>query len=207
MRSQLLLRSSLAHASRRTSSAAAGADRWGALESKAGGVVDSLVARSETVGVAETTSGGLISAALFSHPDGARTFKGSGVRLAYGINTAADEAGIKAAREQAVGMIELQYDGGTPTDSGTAVHALELANAARLNLGTTWGVGESSVPGPGAHRRTGSPAGEGYVAVADPTAETTGVLRLKPGDHGRSENMFRFATGAMDLMRLLQKKQ
>ena len=200
-----LVRRSLA-LSRRHMSATAGVDRWGALETKANGVVDGLVAQDDTVGVAETTSGGLICAALFSHPDGSRAFKGGGLRLAYGIDRAADEAGVEAARTQAVGMIELEYDG-EPTESGTAVHALELANAARLNLGTTWGVGESSVPGPQPHRRTGSPPGEGFVAVAGPTAATTGVLRLQPGHYDRSENMFRFATGALDLLALLQKKR
>ena len=49
---------------------------------------------------------------------------------------------------------------------GTPVHALELAHAAKFNLDTTWGVGDSCVPGPDPHRRTGQPAGSGYVAVA-----------------------------------------
>ena len=50
-----------------------------------------LFRRGDTVGVAETTSGGLLSAALWSSPIGSRVFKGAGVRLAYGINRAADE--------------------------------------------------------------------------------------------------------------------
>ena len=70
-----LVRRSLA-LSRCHMSATAGVDRWGALETKANGVVDGLVAQDDTVGVAETTSGGLICAALFSHPDGSRAFKG-----------------------------------------------------------------------------------------------------------------------------------
>ena len=47
---------------------------------------------------------------------------------------------------------------------GTPVHALELAHAAKLNLDTAWGVGESCVPGPKPHR--GCDAGSGFVAVA-----------------------------------------
>ena len=43
--------------------------------------------------------------------------------------------------------------------------------------------------------------------MAGPTAATTGVLRLQPGHYDRSENMFRFATGALDLLALLQKKR
>ena len=37
-----------------------------------------LAERKQTVGVAETTSGGLISAALWSSPVGGRAFKGAG---------------------------------------------------------------------------------------------------------------------------------
>ena len=48
------------------------------------------------------------------------------------------------------------------------MHALELAHAAKFNLGTTWGIGDSCVPGPDPHRRTGQLAGSGYVAVAGP---------------------------------------
>lgn len=87
---------------------------------------------------------------------------------------------------------------------GSAVHALELAHAAKFNLGTTWGVGESCVVGPGPHHRTGQPAGSGYVAVAGPGPETTGVLKLEPHEALRSENMLRIVCAAFDLMEHLQ---
>ena len=61
-------------------------------------------------------------------------------------------------------------DGVAPSEVGTPVHALELAHAAKFNLGTSWGVGDSCVPGPDPHRRTGQLAGSGYVAVAGPHA-------------------------------------
>ena len=75
-------------------------------------------------------------------------------------------------RESRVGRRErarwgLVYEEGvTPSKVGTPVHALELAHAAKFNLDTTRGVGDSCVPGPDPHRRTGQPAGSGYVAVA-----------------------------------------
>ena len=87
------------------------------------------------------------------------------------------------------------------------VHALELAHAAKLNLGTAWGVGESCVPGPEPHHRTGGLSGSGYVAVAGPKPEATGVLRLEPSDLSRSANMMRIAQAALDLMAHLQEKQ
>ena len=98
-------------------------------------------------------------------------------------------------------------EGEEHSESGSAAHALELAHAARLNLDTTWGVGESGIPGPDAHRRTGLPAGMGFVAIAGPTAETTGVLKISASNASRGENMARFAQGALDLLGHLQTKQ
>ena len=71
---------------------------------------------------------------------------------------------------------------------------------------TTWGIGESSVVGPEPHRRTGLLPGMGFVAVAGPSAETTGVLKIDPCDARRSENMLRFAQAAVELMVHLQTK-
>lgn len=185
---------------------------WSKLETSAGAIVTALSAKSQTVGVAETTSGGLISAALWSSPAARGTYAGGGVRLAQGISRTADADGVKKARDFAVDTLQaaqwgLVYEDGVErSESGTAVHALELAHAAKLNLGTDWGVGESSVPGPEAHHRSGIPPGMGFVAVAGPTAETTGVLKLDPTDKTRSENMARFATAALDLLAHLQAK-
>ena len=53
----------------------------------------------ETVAVAETTSGGLISAAFWASPSAGVVFKGAGVRLAYGINREADKRGVEMARQ------------------------------------------------------------------------------------------------------------
>lgn len=182
-----------------------------------------LARHNETVGVAETTSGGLVSAAFWSSPIGSRAFKGAGVRLAYGINREADIEGVAKARDflaqgntmanaasprlRAIGMGLVYEDGIEHSETGTAAHALELAHAAKYNLNTTWGVGESSVPGPHDHRRTGLPAGMGFVAVAGPTAETTGVLKVGPKDGTRSQNMCSFAQGALDLMAHLQSQR
>ena len=123
------------------------------------------------------------------------------MRLAYGISKEADEQGIKQAREFVKGKVAqgwpaefegsrlarretvrwgLVYaEGVEHTESATSVHALELAHAAKFNLGTTWGIGESSVPGPDPHHRTGLLPGMGFVAVAGPTEELTGVLKPK----------------------------
>ena len=196
---------------------------WSKLESGAAVVMSDLVKRGQTVAVAETTSGGLISAALWSSPLGPQAFKGSGIRLAYGINRSADKEGVARAREhiatkmapefadvqsprlRAVGMGLVYEDGVEHSESGSAAHALELAHAAKLNLGTDWGIGESSVPGPDPHRRTGLLPGMGFVAVAGPSPETTGVLKVGPSDDKRSVNMLRFAQAGVDLMHWLME--
>ena len=47
----------------------------------------------------------------------------------------------------------------------------------------------------------------GFVAVAGPSIETTGVLKIDPSDASRSVNMARIADAALDLMEHLQAKQ
>ena len=195
---------------------------------KAAKISEWLEASKQTVGVAELASGGLISAILWTSPAAQRTFKGAGIRLAYGINREADTFGRKRARDFAkekmsagwdegfggsrVGQREsarwgLVYKDGEPHSKvGSAVHALELAHAAKFNLNTTWGIGESCVVGPEPHHRTGQPGGSGYVAVAGPGPETTGVLKLDPSDAQRSDNMLRVAQAALDLMEHLQEQ-
>ena len=88
---------------------------------------------------------------------------------------------------------------------GSAVHALELAHAAKINLRTHWGIGESGLAHQ--HHRSGDPAGLCFVAVAGPTQETTGVLRLAPKTGNSSDHMVRFTEAAVDLMRHLQEQR
>jgi nicotinamide mononucleotide (NMN) deamidase PncC len=186
--------------------------QWVRLEEKADAIMSTLSSRNETVAVAETTSGGVLSAALWASPVGQVAFKGAGIRLAYGISREADEQAKKKTRDLASGPEAARWglvyeDGVKHSESGTAEHALELAHAAKFNVGATWGIGESGIPGPEGHRRTGMPAGMCFVAVVGPTVETTGVLKLNPSDQQRSVNMARFAEAALDLMAVLQKRQ
>ena len=208
-----------------------GGDSLRQLERRANDIIERMGQANETVSVAEWTSGGLISAMLWTSPAAHKAFKGSGVRLAYGVNRRADREGVEQAREYAKqkmssgftkgfensrlgererGRWGLVYEDGVPySEVGTPVHALELAHAAKLNLGTTWGIGESCVPGPTPHHRTGQAVGSGYVAVAGPDRNVSGVLRLEETDPAvttRLENMVRFARAALDLMAHLQQK-
>lgn len=202
-----------------------------ALSQNLDSVVTNLLQRNETVSVAETSSGGLISASLLTRNDATAVFKGSGVRLPMGISTVAQQKATKAVEE----YLQVHWGGETPSNKlqnndetslgwkmvylneedanessiGTAVHALELAHAAKINLKTHWGIGESGFAE--THHRTGDPAGLCYVAVAGPTKETTGVLRLSPRGEGEGggmgEHMVRFTEASIDLMQHLQKQR
>jgi len=175
------------------------------LSEKAALIAKALQRDRQTVAVAETSSGGLISASLFSCPGAERYFRGAGIRLPSGIvaesySNLANETSHKQALEWG-----LEYPVGTDaSQTGTAQHALELAHAAKFNLGTDWGIGESGVAGPYNHPRTGYPAGMGFVAVVGP-GEQGGVLKTSPEDgSSREHDMQRFALAALHLMSHIQ---
>ena len=189
-----------------TTSAATKTVDFSMLEQKADLVMNQLFQKQETVGCAETSSGGLIASSLWSSPIGSICFKGGGIRLAYGISKEADARGKDTARETAAKWGILYEDNVQQTDTGTMEHALEIAHAAKFNLNTDWGIGESGIVGPESHRRSGLPPGMGFVAVAGPTPEQTGVMKLNPSNRSRSQNMHVFANAALDLMLHLQKK-
>lgn len=134
---------------------------------------EALKRRGETIAVAESSSGGLISAALLAVPGASAYFLGGAV--AY---TAASRLSLLAmAREEIVRSSEQS--------------ALFLARAARTQLGATWGLAETGAAGP-----TG-PAGRTFVAVAG-VAEI--ARHIETGQPDREANMRAFATHALELL-------
>jgi nicotinamide mononucleotide (NMN) deamidase PncC len=129
--------------------------------------------------VAEGAAGGLISAALLAVPGASAYFRGGAV--VYTI----------AARQAFLGdVIELPAG----LRGATEDFACYLAQAARLRLGATWGIGEGGAAGP--PNRYGDPAGHAWLAVSGP-ADTT--LHLLTGSDDRVANMYAFAAAALDL--------
>jgi PncC family amidohydrolase len=138
-----------------------------------------LIARGETVGVAESSTGGLISAALLAVPGASAYFRGGGViytpraRAAL-VNITRDEMeGIRGASEP---------------------YALLLARRARDLLGATWGLSETGATGPTGNRY-GDPAGHSCTAVAGPSEL---VVTLETGSSDRQANMRAFALEALE---------
>jgi PncC family amidohydrolase len=144
-------------------------------------IADRLRARKETVAVAESSAGGLISAALLSVPGASDYYLGGGV-----VYTAkAFRALIGAPREALVGI-----------RSSTEPYALLLARTMRDNLTASWGIAETGAAGPTGNGY-GDAAGHTCVAVAGPFEH---ALTLETGSSDREANMLAFARAALEML-------
>jgi nicotinamide-nucleotide amidase len=147
----------------------------------AGAIAAILVARKQTVAIAESSTGGLISASLLAVPGASAYFLGGAVvytrdarRLLADIP---DEAmrGIRSASEP---------------------YAQLLAGRIRDRFATTWGLSETGATGPTGNRY-GDAAGHSCMAVAGPTST---VITLETGSADRLANMHAFAERALNLL-------
>src|SRR5919109_4630790 len=86
-----------------------------------------LKERKETVAVAESSAGGLISAALLAVPGASAYFLGGGVIYTQGARRA-----LLRVPDEAVSGVR----------SSTEAYALIKARAIRQLMGTTWGLSE-----------------------------------------------------------------
>ena len=152
-------------------------------------IAEILRARGETVAVAETSAGGLVSAQLLAVPGASAYFVGGGVlytgesREGLAGITDADMAGIRSSSEP---------------------FAQLLAQTLRERLGATWGLAETGAAGPTGNRY-GDDAGHTCVAVSGPVSKVA-TLETENGD--RSANMWRFSAEALGFFMLcLQESQ
>jgi PncC family amidohydrolase len=139
-----------------------------------------LKARKETVAVAESSAGGLISAALLAVPGASAYFLGGGV-----IYTQAARRGLLQVPDDAVKGIR----------SSTEAYAQVKARAIRERVGATWGVAETGATGPTGNRY-GDAAGHACLAVAGPVER---AVTLETGSGDREANMQAFARAALEL--------
>jgi nicotinamide-nucleotide amidase len=141
----------------------------------------SLRTTSATVGVAEGSCGGLISASLLAIPGASDYYRGGAV-----IYTMA------ASRAFVAGSVPAPPN----LRGATEEFALYLARSAAARLGTTWAIGEGGAAGP-AGNRYGDPAGHAWIAVSGPSEATRHVLT---GSADRTGNMIAFAIAALTLL-------
>jgi nicotinamide-nucleotide amidase len=137
--------------------------------------------RQETIAVAESSCGGLISASLLSIPGASAYYVGGTV--AY--TRVANQAFLGGAVPALPGL-----------QAETEEYSLYLAHAAAAKLETTWAIGESGAAGPSGSRY-GDPAGHVWVAV---TGATDATRHLLTGSGDRSANMVAFAAAALALL-------
>jgi nicotinamide-nucleotide amidase len=158
------------------------ADDANRLSTMAASLGARLKERKETVGVSESSAGGLISAALLAVPGASAYFLGGGV-----IYTQAARRALLRVPDEAV----------TGIRSSTEAYALVKARAIRQLLGTTWGLAETGATGPTGNRY-GDAAGHACIAVIGPSVER--AITLETGDADREKNMWAFARAALALL-------
>jgi len=148
-------------------------------------VASLLKERKESISVAETAAGGIISAALLSTPGASGFYKG-GLTL-YTLESRIAFAGWTSETIKS-------YAGPTPSI------VAGLAENVRAKLGSTYTVSESGTAGPtGGNTRNRTP---GYVALAVSSESGTATREVETGLGGdREANMVQFAVEALKLLR------
>jgi PncC family amidohydrolase len=137
--------------------------------------------RRETMVVAESSTGGLISAALLAVPGASAYFLGGAVVYTQVARRALLDLGdISALRMRA----------------STEAYARLLAQTARQRFAANWALAESGATGPTGNRY-GDAAGHSCIAVVG-MAER--AITLETGSGDRVANMQAFSAAALDLL-------
>jgi nicotinamide-nucleotide amidase len=140
-----------------------------------------LTARKETIAIAESSAGGLISAALLAVPGASAYFLGGAVVY------------TRTARSVLLDIPESALEGIRPS---TEPYALLLARTARARFGTTWSIAETGATGPTGNRY-GDAAGHACIAISGPTEKSQ---TIETGSAERLQNMRAFMQAALTLL-------
>jgi nicotinamide-nucleotide amidase len=140
-----------------------------------------LIERHETIAVAESSTGGLIAAALLSVPGASAYFVGGAVVY------------TRTARAALLGIGDAEMKGQRPS---TEPYAQLNARRMRERHNTTWGLGETGATGPTGNRY-GDAAGHTCIAVAGPVER---AITLETGSADRQANMDAFTQRALELL-------
>ena len=124
-------------------------------------IVAELLGRGQTLAVAESLTGGLLSAAFVAVPGVSRVFRGG--LIVYSTDLKATLAGVDADLLAAKGPVDPDV-------------ALALARGARERCGADWGLATTGVAGP--DPQDGVAVGTVYVAIAGPGTEAVRQVDL-----------------------------
>ena len=141
-----------------------------------------LKARNETISIAESSTAGLISAALLAIGGASAYFMGGAVVY------------TRQSRSELLRVTEAELTGITPS---TEAYALLFAGKIRERLATTWSLGETGTAGP-TGSRYGHAAGHSCIAVIGPAGER--AITVETGKSDRIDNMRTFSVAALDLL-------
>jgi len=140
-----------------------------------------LIERHETIAVAESSTGGLISAALLAVPGASAYFLGGGViytRDARRILMDIPDEAMKGIR------------------SASQPYARLLAGQIRKRFATNWGLSETGATGPTGNRY-GDAAGHSCIGVA---GDDQLAMTIETGSSDRVANMHVFAEAALNFL-------
>ena len=140
-----------------------------------------LIERRQTIAVAESPTGGLISASLLAVPGASAYFLGGAVvytRDARRILMDIPDEAMKGIR------------------SASEPYATLLASQIRNRFSTDWGLSETGATGPTGNRY-GDAAGHSCMGVAGAGAS---AMTLETGNNDRFENMHVFASTALNFL-------
>ena len=151
------------------------------LDPMAASVGALLKETQQSIAVAESACGGLISASLVAVPGASAYYVGGTV-----IYTRVGQKGL------------LQIPDETMADmrASSEPYAALNARTVRETLGTVWGLAETGASGPTGNRY-GDSVGHACIAVSGPVEK---VITIETGDSNREANMWVFATSALALL-------
>jgi len=129
--------------------------------------------------VAESSTGGLVSASLLSVPGASAYFLGGAVVY------------TRQARKALLGIPDDAMKG---LRSASEPYAVLAATTVRERHGASWGLAETGAAGPSGNRY-GDPAGHACIAVAGPSQR---VITIRTGSTDRRANMRVFAQRALE---------
>lgn len=147
-------------------------------------IIEHLRKNNQTLAVAESCTGGLISHLLTQIPGSSEALRGS--MIAYQTELKTSELGIPEETLKNFGVVSKTV-------------AIAMAEAIRKKWGTTYGVATTGYIGPSGGDEFAK-LGEVWIAVSTPETTTTKSLYL---ENHRERNKERSAQAALDLLRRL----
>jgi nicotinamide-nucleotide amidase len=146
-------------------------------------IAEALIARGQSVAVADGATGGLLSAALLAVPGASKFYRGGGVVYTFRARNVL----FALPREAYEGMV-----------SASETYALLQARAIRDNFRADWGLAETGASGGGSAHPLGIASGRSCAAIAGPGLERTRITET--GHEDRVTNMAAFSKAALALL-------